>query len=154
MFKHSNRLTWWAAAMLPVMFLACGTVREIAGPKGPSWPLRVSADIPSAQGIVKVLSTQGPKQKVRIEVQYLPPPDRVSAHATTYVVWLVPAGENEPRNFGALRLGVSLKGELEIQTPFPEFEVFVTAEATATVTRPTNRQLLMASVRSASRATP
>jgi len=154
MFKHSNRLTWWAAAMLPVLFLACSTLREVTGPKGTSWPLRVSADIPSAQGTVKVLNTDGPNKKVRIEVEYLAPPERVSAYATAYVVWLVPAGENEPRNYGALKVSDKLKGELEIQTPFPEFDVFVTAEPTPTVARPTNKQLLMASVHSTSRAIP
>ncbi len=109
--------------------------------------LRSSTDIPSAQGRLSVKGTEGPNQVVDLTVQHMAPPAKVKSGASAYVVWLLPDAAKEPINMGALSVDKDLKGELQFKTPFPKFDVFVTAEHNPTVQSPAeNTKLLTASV--------
>jgi hypothetical protein len=71
----------------------------------------------------------------------------VKSGATAYVVWLQPAEAKEPINMGILTVDKDLNGQLQFKTPFPKFDVFVTAEANPTVQAPSEPgRLLTAAV--------
>ena len=109
--------------------------------------LRSSDTIPSAQGRLSVKGTEGPNQVVDLTVQHMAPAARVKSGATAYVVWLQPDAAKEPINMGVLSVDKDLKGELQFKTPFPKFEVFVTAEGNPTVQAPSeSKRLLTAAV--------
>ena len=95
----------------------------------PNIALRSSDDIPSAQGRLAVKGSEGPNQVVDLTVKHMAPPAKVKAGATAYVVWLEPDAAKEPINMGVLSVDKDLNGQLQFKTPFPKFEVFVTAEA-------------------------
>ena len=98
--------------------------------------LRSSGTIPSAQGRLAVKGTEGPNQVVDLTVNTWRRPPSVKSGATAYVVWLQPDAAKEPINMGVLGVDKDLKGELQFKTPFPKFEVFVTAEENPTVQAP------------------
>jgi hypothetical protein len=109
--------------------------------------LRSSDSIPSAQGRLAVKGTDGPNQVVDLTVKHMAQPARVKAGATAYVVWLQPAEAKEPINMGVLSVDKDLNGELQFKTPFPKFDVFVTAEDNPSVQAPSeHKRLLTAAV--------
>jgi len=109
--------------------------------------LRSSNDIPAAQGRLSVKGSEGPNQVVSVTVQHMAAPAKVKAGTSAYVVWLLPDAAKDPINMGVLSVDKDLKGELQFKTPFPKFEVFVTAEANPTVQAPAeHRRLLTAAV--------
>ena len=71
----------------------------------------------------------------------LAPPERVSAGATTYSVWIQPEGA-VPQNIGALEVDHELTGRLETLTPLHEFELFITTELDQTVVAPKGPRVL------------
>ena len=105
--------------------------------------LRSSNSIPAAQGRLAVKGAEGPNQVVDLTVQHMAPPAKVKSGATAYVVWLQPEAAKEPINMGVLSVDNDLKGELQFKTPFPKFEVFVTAEENPTVQAPSEHQRLL-----------
>jgi len=109
--------------------------------------LRSSNDIPSAQGRLAVKGSEGPNQVVDLTVKHMAPAAKVKAGATVYVVWLEPDAAKEPINMGVLSVDKDLNGELQFKTPFPKFEVFVTAEENPAVQAPSeHKRLLTAAV--------
>ena len=109
--------------------------------------LRSSNDIPSAQGRLAVKGTEGPNQVVDLTVKHMAPPAKVKSGASAYVVWLQPEAAKEPINMGVLSVDNDLNGELQFKTPFPKFEVFVTAEHDPAVQSPAGHgKLLTAAV--------
>ncbi len=109
--------------------------------------LRSSDTIPAAQGRLAVKGSEGPNQVVDLTVEHMAPPAKVKSGATAYVVWLQPDAANEPINMGVLSVDKDLKGQLQFKTPFPKFDVFVTAEQNPTVQTPSEHiRLLTASV--------
>jgi hypothetical protein len=105
--------------------------------------LRSSDSIPSAQGRLAVKGTEGPNQVVDLTVKHMAQPNRVKPGATAYVVWLQPDAAKEPINMGVLSVDKDLNGQLQFKTPFPKFEVFVTAEENPTVQAPSEHTHLL-----------
>lgn len=120
-----------------------------------SSPIRMSSSeqIPAAEGRVETERTGNNNTKLDMEVEHLAPPQRVSANATTYIVWIHPlaagrdpSSEGQIQSLGALRVDEDLKGKLSAITPFQHFELFVTAEPSALVQQPTGERLLWSQV--------
>lgn len=140
-----------AAVFVALSALAgCSTMQRITNsgpPDAANIELRSSDTIPSAQGRLAVKGTEGPNQVVDLTVQHMAPANRVKSGATAYVVWLRPDAAKEPINMGVLSVDKDLKGKLEFKTPFPKFEVFVTAEASPAIQAPSeSKKLLTAGV--------
>ena len=127
--------------------VAIGVVMAVGCASGPqAIRMRTSLAIPAAQGTVKASSGKNGNTSLVIDVRHLAPPERVAAGATTYVVWAQPLGEGSPQNLGALRVDEDLRGTLATVTPLRSFDLFITAEASATQMEPTNDQLFSASI--------
>lgn len=103
-------------------------------------------DTPAAEGIVATSRTKNQNTAVDVRVKHLAEPARIEPGATTYVVWARPAGTRSVQNLGALSVDGKLNGQLKTVTPFPQFELFITAEPTAAVSQPRGQELLSANV--------
>lgn len=125
----------------------CATSRDLFHGGQQTWTLNTSPRVPAASGQVSVQPGDDGNQTVDINVQRLAEPSRVFQGANTYVVWLI-APNSPPVNIGVLPVGQDLKGSLETKTPFKAFQLEVTAEPTASVTRPDdNNRVMTAAVR-------
>jgi hypothetical protein len=110
-----------------------------------TWTMNTTEMIPSAVGKVKVANEKDGNTKVKVEVAHLAQPSAVFDQTSTYVVWLKPES-GRAQNVGVLSLNKDLKGSLETQTAFKDFQVIVTAEKDANVTAPSGRSVMNASV--------
>jgi len=129
-----------AVAAFAVAVVGCasgtGTVR-----------MTTNGDIPAAQGTAKASPASNGNTALEVDVKHLAPPGRVVSGATTYVVWVHGKdGEGAAQNVGALRVDGELRGTLNTVTPLRTFELFITAEPSSTISAPTGKQLLSASV--------
>jgi hypothetical protein len=115
--------------------------------QGISAPLSASNKIPAAEGTVKVSPSQNNNTKVDLEVKHLARPEKVNPQAGTYMVWQKSAEQNgQIVPLGALNVDKDLTGHLQTVTPMKDFEIFVTAEPSATVAKPSGDKLLWTSV--------
>ena len=135
----SNKL---AIAILIVTGL---TAASCAGPK--EVRLAGNGDIPAAESTVKVGTNENGNTTFDLTVKHLALPQRVDPAATVYVVWL--RGDDSAarsQNMGALKVDDALNGSYSGVTPLREFELFVTAEASASGTMPSGPALLHTNV--------
>ena len=118
----------------------CGTMGHES-----TWTMNTTEMIPSAVGKVKVKGEKDGNTRVKVEVSHLAQPSAVFNQASTYVVWLKPES-GTAQNVGVLAINKDLKGSLETETAFKDFQVIVTAEQDARVTTPSGRSVMNASV--------
>jgi hypothetical protein len=112
-----------------------------------TWPL-TSDNLPAATGKVVTDNWSGRTRNVEVDVNHLAPADRVASGANTYVVWFKPAQKDAPaQNMGTIQPDQNLAAKLKTATSFVDFDVFVTPEASANVTTPTQKEVLSAQVR-------
>jgi len=106
-----------------------------------------SGDIPAAESTVKIGSNSNGNTTFDLTVKHLALPSRVDPDATVYVVWL---RGDEPamraQNMGAIKVDDDLDGSYSGVTPLRDFEIFVTAEPSATELSPTGKELLYTTI--------
>jgi len=132
--KMHNIRRWGVAGSL-VGALALGGCGHMGRGSEQTWTMNTAESIPAAVGKVKVAEEKDGNTKVKVEVEHLAAADSVNEKASTYVVWLKP-DSGTAQNVGALTVDKDRKGKLETKTAFKDFQVFVTAEADANVTSP------------------
>jgi hypothetical protein len=108
-----------------------------------TFQLGSSPAIPAAEGKVKLRQTSSGNTEIQLEVKHLAPPARINPTTSVFVVWVrgLEAGAL-PQNLGALRTNKNLNGKLKSVTSLREFDLFLTAEGTQTVTAPTTTELM------------
>jgi hypothetical protein len=118
------------------------------------WPMsggkkyRMTADtsVPAASGVVYVQADKNNgNMKLDIKVDNLAQPANLTPSENVYVVWIRPSGENAHKQ-GALGVDGNLKGELKVITTSKNFDVFITAEQSGSVTEPSGVQILQTHV--------
>lgn len=106
-----------------------------------------SEAVPAAEGRVQVAKESNNMREIQLKVRHLAPPERVSAQASHYVVWLQPMiPEAGPSNLGVLSLGDNQEGQMDATTPYKSFQLFVTAEQDPQSTEPSGDRLLWTTV--------
>jgi hypothetical protein len=136
-----------------VVIVAVLTVAQLAGcgttlfrDQSSTWSLAGAEKVPAARGQVKVTQGEQGNNRVTISVEHLARPGDAFPGTSSYVVWLIPSGDPQPQNVGALVVGTDLKGELTTKTPFRSFDIVVTAENQPNVTEPSGNRAMTASV--------
>jgi hypothetical protein len=114
------------------LMAACATPAQMT--TGPS--------VLGADGQVKVAEGPNGNTLVKIAIQHLAEPEKVSAGATVYVAWIQSGEGGSQQNVGQIQLNANREGMLETVTPFKAFTVTVTAEPTATAATPTGNPVL------------
>jgi len=90
-----------------------------------------SAEVPSAHGDVEIEKIDKEQILVTVVLDALPPPDEIEPGLTHYVLWFVLIGE-DPARQGTLEYDPDERvGRVSVPTSLREFELRVTAEATA-----------------------
>ncbi len=118
------------------------------------WPLTQAkeyqmtsdAGVPAATGIVKVQRAKNNgNMKLDIKVDHLARPASLTPSANNYLVWIRPNG-GEAFKQGAIGVDKNLSGELKLETVSKDFDVFITAEQSDSVTFPSSVEVLRAHV--------
>ncbi len=117
-----------------IMFALCGSVFGCAGSN--EYTVIGTARAAGADGKIQVETVEGGNQLVTLEVTNLPPPSRLGADLTMYVVWFISGGQ-PPVVAGTLGYDAdSRKGKMMATTPLKNFRVVVTAERSRDATAP------------------
>jgi hypothetical protein len=102
--------------------------------------------VPAATGTVKAeRSKDNGNIKLDIKVDHLARPSSLTPSANDYLVWIRPNG-GEAFKQGAIGVGKNLSGELKLETVSKDFDVFITAEQSNSVTSPSNVEVLRAHI--------
>jgi hypothetical protein len=107
--------------------------------------MQPTARNPGSSGQV-IAREQNGNTKVIVDVVHLPEPEILDPGLTTYVVWLRPAGSTRYVNMGQVRIDDAPNGRLETTTPYEDFFVLVTGEASPTTPTPSGYVMLEADV--------
>ena len=83
-----------------------------------------------------------------VKVDHLGDPAKLNSSATVYVVWVMPKGKEDAniQNMGAIKVDSDYSGEHAFNTTFKAFEVTITPEPSADVTKPSGRDVLKTNV--------
>ena len=103
---------------------------------GRAHTLRPAARSAGATGSFETKTGDDGNTRVALKVAHLPRPEALDPSLHTYVLWLRATGEQDWKNMGALRVNDAREGTLEVATPYPAFELQVTAEPDSTVAAP------------------
>jgi len=110
--------------------------------EGEAIRLSSSPTLPAVEGNAKFVATKNNNTRITLTVKHLPQPEKLTPPANQYIVW-TRAGEYEAaQNIGALVVDKNLNGKLETETPLHTFELFITAEASGQIQRPSGEPLL------------
>ncbi|MGF1464506.1 MAG: hypothetical protein ACFCGT_00100 [Sandaracinaceae bacterium] len=121
------------APLLVLAAIACGG--------GASYQVQGTSNAPGADAEVIVTPLDGRNFRVDIHADHLPPPGRMAAGATVYVVWVEPTRER-PVRLGSLPLEGSRSASMYGTTVEATFEVLVTAETRVDVASPSEHIVL------------
>jgi hypothetical protein len=99
---------------------------------------------PAAEGTVKIDKAANNNNSIDLKVKHLAPANRIEPNATSYIVWLQPTvGDTQAvQNMGALKVDENLNGEFKTITPHRNFNLFITAESSPMVSRPSGQKIL------------
>lgn len=109
--------------------------------------IRLTADppVPAAEGKAELKRDRNGNLRLKVEVKHLAPPTKLTPPKQAYVVWIQGRGK-EPENHGQLKVNADLNGSFEGTTPYPAFDIFITAEDNPAATTPSGPPLLKGSV--------
>ena len=108
-------------------------------------PMTVASIVPGARGDIVINHDKNGNTTLKMTVQRLANPENLTPRASAYVVWLQERDGNA-ENRGELRVDKNLKASFQAVTPMKSFDVFVTAEQDARVTRPSGLEVLRATI--------
>jgi hypothetical protein len=130
---------WLTTALISATLISCSSP--------PKKQLATSSLNPSGKGTVTVRSDANRNTALEIEVDHLARPERIAQDAKTYVVWISPVNNpSQAQSLGALTVDQNLNGSLAAVTPLQSFDLFITPEPSATVTKPSGERMLWTQV--------
>ncbi len=89
-----------------------------------------SADVPSVHGDVRIEKIDRDQLLVTVQLDELPPPSKIEAGLTHYVLWFIGSGEDPERQTALEYDAEALVGRASVPTSLRDFEMRVTAENT------------------------
>jgi hypothetical protein len=98
--------------------------------------LRPASRNPAAAGNIRATADDNKNTVLEVRAEHLAPPAALDPTLSTYVVWIRPVAAQEFTNVGQLAMRSDRSGRLQATTPFPEFNVLVTAEQSGTARAP------------------
>ncbi|MHB2025901.1 MAG: hypothetical protein ACYCPQ_04590 [Elusimicrobiota bacterium] len=104
--------------------------------------MSVSPTIPAAEGTVRFAKAGNGNTSINVEVNHLANTEKLTPPTNNYVVWVLKNQNEQPQNIGALIIDKNLTGTLETITPLHSFRLFITAEGSGQVQKPTGNELL------------
>ena len=132
--RRTNLLGAAALCALVALAVGCATATTFQMTPDPSTP--------AAEGQVSVKAESNNNLSLKVKVAHLPPPENLAGNLNTFVVWLQPSGTDKLVNLGALGIGSGRSGKLSTTTPYRDFTLYVTAEASGQVSKPSDHLVL------------
>lgn len=117
-------------------------------PFGGGWKtvnLMAGSTSAAAQGVVKYKISGNDNIDMHIDTRSLAPPSSLTPPENVYVVWVQPPGQSV-QNLGQLKVNGKEQGELDTETAFKRFHIFITAEQNAQTQQPEGPTILSADV--------
>lgn len=117
-------------------------------PFGGGWNtvnLMAGASAAAAQGVVKYKTSGNDNIKLQIDARSLAPPSSLTPPENVYVAWIEPPGKGV-QNVGQLKVNGKEQAELDTETAFKRFHIFITAEQNAQAQQPEGPTILSADV--------
>jgi hypothetical protein len=105
--------------------------------------------VPAATGKVNFEHDKNHNIKFHIDTKHLARPESLTPPKQAYVVWIQPRGK-DPQNAGVLTVDQNLEGSFRGTTPYPTFDVFITAEDSPSADHPSGTQVLHGTVQAQS----
>jgi|SRR5580698_3900096 hypothetical protein len=106
------------------------------------FPMTAATSVPGATGTVKAdKAKDNGNIKLDIKVDHLARPSSLTPSADSYLVWIRPNGGDVFKQ-GAIGVDKNLNGELKLETVSKDFDVFITAEQSDSVTSPSSVEVL------------
>ena len=126
-----------------ITLMIAGSLSVMTGCSGPRmYQMDSGARTAGAEGQLLIENDDNGNQLLNLTVAHLPLPSALEESMATYVVWVSPEEGTGSYNMGQLRLTDERTGELNFTSPFPAFEIVVTAEVEPTVMAPSNQVVL------------
>jgi hypothetical protein len=125
--------------------MGCVTVNSDT-PSAVNTKLSTSRKIPSARGQIAVTPTSTSNSVIELSVKHLARPEKIIPRAKSYVVWELLPGSKIPQSLGPLIVDKNFSAHMKTVTPFPNFDLFVTAEAKPNPIEPTGERLLWTTI--------
>lgn len=102
---------------------------------------------PSTDALIKVEHDENGNGILTLSVNHLPPPARLGAGLTTYVVWVSTPDQKITTNVGMLKVNDSQTGSMQATTPLREMLIKVTAEENGEATVPSQNVVIEGAVK-------
>ncbi len=133
--------------ILSTLFLAACVTEGLSGLS----PLKKTMDsnrkLSALEGQLVVSTSLNNSNIIDLTLKNMAKPSKISPKAKAYVVWEVLGGTNmKPQSIGVLNPDKFSNARLMTATPFRQFDLFVTAEASSNPGAPTGQKLLWTSV--------
>jgi hypothetical protein len=100
---------------------------------------------PAAEGKVNTDNDRNGNTGVEVAVKHMATPQSLTPAKQAYLVWVQARGK-DPELLGALRVNDKLEGSLKAETPYKDFEIFITAEDSLKPDMPSSMVLLKGAV--------
>ena len=107
--------------------------------------LTPSTTVPAAAAVADISHDDNGNTIVDLKVKHLAKPENLTPPKSVYMVWIQPNGE-APMKQGQLTVNDNLEAEFRTPTTYKTFQIFVTAEDSASVTSPTGQEVLRQAV--------
>lgn len=131
---------------MKVLFAAVSLLAVLPWSSGKTYRMTAARSVPAASGTVQVQKDKNNgNTKLDITVHHLANPATLTPPANAYIVWVRPTG-GEAVKEGAIGVDKNLKGELKVATTAKDFDIFITAEQSESVTVPSDVEVLQAHV--------
>lgn len=125
----------WLTVVLAAALPSCAAL-------GAPRKLNREADVAGARGEVRFTKVDRSVTAIDLRVTGLPDPEKLTPPGYVYIAWVRAGREAPARNVGYLNLGPRSTGELRALTEHDCAELFVTAEGSSDVERPSGPRLL------------
>jgi hypothetical protein len=109
--------------------------------------VRLTSDpsTPAAVGKAHLNKEKNGNLKLKVEVYHLAKPSALTPARQTYVVWTQARGK-DPQNLGVLKVNGKLEGNFEDTVANQDFDIFITAEDSASAQIPSEPKLLKGTI--------
>jgi predicted small lipoprotein YifL len=128
----------YAAALLAVLMSCAACGKKVV-------KLNPDASVPAATATAHLTTDSNANTIIDLKVQHLAKPENLTPPKAVYLVWIQPRGRS-PIKQGQLQLNDNLEGEFKSPTTYKSFDIFVTAEDSASATEPTGTEVLRQTV--------
>lgn len=113
---------------------------------GKTYHMTADKSVPAANGTVRAkVGKDNGNTQLEIKVKNLARPTSLTPSANVYVVWARPRNGDAEKE-GVIRVDNNLSGELKATTTLKDFEIFITAEQSESVSAPSGTEILRANV--------